>query len=183
MNTVANGDANERNEAALRRKQKALEILIERGDKEPKQALAEMREIVKEDPLPLGNYLFLYRQGEDAIAEAMSRNQPVAKEMIKGEFEAARRELGYDNASALERLAIDEVVISSGHMSLAHMTYGMEFMARETLVQAESREKRMTAVQKRYCRALETLAKIRRLNLRIQVNVAMDGGQQQNIQP
>jgi hypothetical protein len=50
-----------------------------------------------------------------------------------------------------------------------------------TLDQAGHWQKRLTLTQGRYSRSLETLARIRKLNISIQINVAAAGGQQVNV--
>ena len=47
--------------------------------------------------------------------------------------------------------------------------------------EAEHWEKRLSAAQRRYLRAVETLARVRKMNINLQVNIATQGGQQVNV--
>jgi len=95
-----------------------------------------------------------------------------------------RNEMGYEEASIMERMLIDDLVIS--WLGVQNCNY--QLMARmgrdEKIVILEFWEKRLSIAQRRYLHACETLAKVRRLMAgkpSVQVNIAAQGGQQLNI--
>lgn len=83
-----------------------------------------------------------------------------------------KHELGYDDAPMLEQLLIEHIVVcwlrlqsvewcNLNHTEGAHSTSDGAYW-----------DKRLSAAQRRYLRACETLARVRRLNVKIQVNMA-----------
>lgn len=96
-----------------------------------------------------------------------------------------RAELGYNEATPLERLLIDHVVTCWLRQQDTELRYTrMMTNGDTTLAQGDYWERRLSGAQRRYLRAVETLAKVRRL-LRLppvmQVNIAGEGGQQVNV--
>ncbi len=92
--------------------------------------------------------------------------------------------LGYEKSSTLERLLIDNVVISwlrLQWMELQVISFIGEDETRSTI---EYWDKRLMASQRSHLNACETLARVRRLisgTPVVQVNIASDGGQQINV--
>jgi len=85
----------------------------------------------------------------------------------------------------LERLLIDEVVLTWLDKHRIDMHYGQQVESGSiTLDALEQWEKVLSSKQARYLRAIETLARVRRLLKlpTVQVNVALEGGQQVNMQ-
>lgn len=95
-------------------------------------------------------------------------------------------ELGFENASALERLIIQQITLCWLRLNLLEILYTISLEGSHTPEVGLYYEKRLTATQKRFTRACETLARVRRsahLLPSIQINVAKDGGQQVNVAP
>lgn len=90
------------------------------------------------------------------------------------------RELGAGDAPPLERLLIDQVVLCWLRMYLAESWYSQKQKQGATIEILGHVERVLTMAQRRYLRAIEALARVRRLNARtpLQVNI---GGQQINI--
>ena len=92
------------------------------------------------------------------------------------------RGLGMDQAPMIEKLIIQNIV--NNWLRLQWVEYQVtgnmgEGVSRE---QVGWWEKRLSITQGRYLRALETLARVRRMALPdLQVNIAKDGGQQINV--
>jgi hypothetical protein len=104
---------------------------------------------------------------------------PGIVESVKAGRLALLKELGFDTAGALERALIDHVVLCWLRLQLTEQQYTGNTRAGGTLQQGEFWERRLSAVQRRYLRACETLTRIRRLALPVmQVNV---GEQQVNV--
>lgn len=93
--------------------------------------------------------------------------------------ECIRKELQYADSPALERLAIDHVVLCWIHFNDVAFCYDAKVSKPMAIAHAEYWERRLTAAQRRYVRALETLARLRRLKLpALQVNI---GANQVNV--
>lgn len=84
----------------------------------------------------------------------------------------------------MERMLIDNLIISWLGVQYANYQLTARIGQNEKIVILEFWERRLTAAQRRYLRACETLARIRRLlSIRpaVQVNIANEGGQQVNV--
>lgn len=80
--------------------------------------------------------------------------------------------LGYETAPAIERPLIKHVLLCWLRLHLCEIKYSQATDSGCTMEQGAYWEKKLSANQRRYLRAVETLARIRKLNINIQVNVA-----------
>lgn len=110
--------------------------------------------------------------------QLLSESTPAAIEGVRMAMEVQRRELGYQDAPANERLLIDHLLICWLRLFKTEQWYTKN--QRGSIEYMEYVERTLSAAQRRYLRASETLAKVRRLNARtpLQVNI---GAQQLNI--
>lgn len=125
--------------------------------------------------------LAVYAQNDliDHIKGAWSVKESVRRTVID-----LRAQLGYDSATAIERLLIEQVVICWIRLQCQELIYTAVTRSGEpvTLTKAEHEARMLTSVQHRYLRAVETLARVRRL-LHLpgpQLNISV-AGQQLNI--
>lgn len=107
-----------------------------------------------------------------------------AAELIHASMETMAQELGYDNASILEQMLIDQLLLAWLRLNL--WEYQLTEMETQgiTLTKADFWERRISAAQRRFLRACETLARVRRLARNVpalQVNINAPNGQQVNI--
>jgi hypothetical protein len=100
------------------------------------------------------------------------------RESIEHGMMALSRALGYDQAPALERLLIDQVVICWLRMYLAEGWYSQKQEQGGPLQAMEHIEKVLSTTQRRYLRAIESLARVRKLQIALQINI---GEKQVNI--
>lgn len=104
---------------------------------------------------------------------------------IEKNVKVLMEEMGYYTASAIERLLIENIVIT--WLRLQWVEYQMiGFMGQGEIRMSvvEFWEKRLSISQRRFLRACESLARVRRLlsgKPPIQVNIATQSGQQVNI--
>jgi len=93
--------------------------------------------------------------------------------------EAMRRDLGYEKASALERGLIEHIVMCWLRLCRAERLY-TQWTAKEWHYDlGDAQDRMLSAAQSRYLRAVEALARMRRLSVRaLQVNIA---GKQLNV--
>ncbi|MHC4093344.1 MAG: hypothetical protein ACYSVY_24250 [Planctomycetota bacterium] len=117
-----------------------------------------------------------------AVDEAISRAHatPAVREVLRFSTDQLKSSLGYDKANLIERLLIDQVVVCYLRLNLTEQRYEIVMSDTHTLRLGAYWEKKVSAAQRRYLRAVETLARVRKLLGRptIQVNIAADGGQQ-----
>jgi hypothetical protein len=92
--------------------------------------------------------------------------------------------LGYVGAPLLEQLLIQQAALCWLKLSLVELQYSNVMKQSITLTLGMYWEKRLTAAQKRFARACETLTRVRKLSRNapaLQLNLATDGGQQVNL--
>ena len=95
---------------------------------------------------------------------------------------AVRAGLGYQGASQLERLLIDHAVLCWLRLQDAERGYSVAMERSLPLAHADYWDRHLAVAQRRYLRACETLARVRRLlHPTLQVNIAAQGGQQVNL--
>jgi hypothetical protein len=111
--------------------------------------------------------------------------EEAAQLAIEKHVDEIRRDLDYVEATRMERMLIDNIVLSWLRWQWAEYQ-----LIRSTGKSTSSMsailfwERRLSAAQGRYLRACETLAKIRKLALKnptLQVNIATQSGQQVNV--
>ncbi len=127
----------------------------------------------------LRKYPNLSRVGGDLVRHAQSNiiedALPTANGVrvsVEAYCKLQREELGYKSATPLERSLIEHVVLCWLHLCTTELRYGERMKDSPSLAQAMHWEKKLSANQRRYLRAVETLARIRKLNLTIQINMA-----------
>lgn len=106
------------------------------------------------------------------------------KECWRRRLQSFKRELGFDGAPTLEQLLIQHVALCWLKLTLAELSYSSVMKQSITLTLGIYWEKRLSAAQKRFTRACDTLARVRKLSRNtpaLQFNIAADGGQQLNV--
>lgn len=110
------------------------------------------------------------------IKLACSASDPITQEFMKAEADIMLASFGLETASPLEKVIIEQIVNCWIYHSINEYKYASIMTEGSSLNQAEFWERRITASQKRYLRAVETWARIRRLGLPqpapVQVNIA-----------
>jgi hypothetical protein len=161
-----------------------LEVVNRAYKKKPNQkALDELRKWLRDYP-ELWRVVFdTARLIEDNFIKNMISEKASIIAMRKNANEI-RRGLGYENASIMEQMLIDNVIISWLGVQWANFQLTVKMGKDESIVILEFWERRLSAAQKRYLRASETLARVRRLmsaRPAVQLNIATQSGQQVNV--
>jgi hypothetical protein len=120
---------------------------------------------------------------ERAVIENSSSVAGV-QECWKQRLSSLRQELGYNEAPMLEKLLIQHAALSWLKVSLVELSYSHTMKQSISLPLAMYWEKKLTAAQRRFTRACETLARVRKLSRNtpaLQFNIATAGGQQVNV--
>ena len=109
-----------------------------------------------------------------------------SRALMLAELVALKKELGFDAAPPLERLLIDHILTVRLRLIHAEHTYNQCVVGQSIpLARAEYLDNLLSSTQARFLRAIETLARVRRLTRRtptLQINIANDGGKQVNVQ-
>jgi hypothetical protein len=103
---------------------------------------------------------------------------------LKKNVSALINGLGYEKSTSLERLLIDNVVITWLRLQWMELQVISFIGQDETKSTIEYWDKRLLISQRSHLHACETLARVRRLmsgRPAVQVNIASDGGQQVNV--
>lgn len=106
------------------------------------------------------------------------------KECWKHRLQVLKKDLGYDDAPLLEKLLIQQAALCWLKLNLVELSYSNTMAQSITLTLGIFWEKRLSAAQRRFTRACETLARVRKLSRNtpaLQVNIAASGGQQVNV--
>ena len=102
------------------------------------------------------------------------------------EDDRLKQHLGYTASPPLEQLLIDHILTSRLRLLHAEMLYNNTVVDKAvTFATGNYRDKLLTTTQTRYLKAVETLAKVRRMAKNtpsLQINIAQDGGKQINVQ-
>ena len=118
---------------------------------------------------------------QNRLIERLSPHK-AAQMAIAQRAEMVRTGLGYEGATQLEQLLIDHAVLCWLRMQDVESSYSLAMERSLPLAQADYWDRHLAAAQRRYLRACETLARVRRLlNPTLQVNIAAQGGQQVNV--
>lgn len=106
------------------------------------------------------------------------------KECWKHRLQVLKKDLGYDGAPMLEQLLIQHAALCWLKLNLVELSYSNTMKQSITLTLGIYWEKRLSVAQKRFTRACDTLARVRRLSRNtpaLQFNIATSGGQQVNL--
>ena len=88
-------------------------------------------------------------------------------------WDELQKELGADDASPVEKLLIQQVVLSWMRLNIVEYASSELATGEFSGSWADYWEKRLNAAQRRFLRACETLARIRKMNLQVlQINIA-----------
>jgi hypothetical protein len=104
---------------------------------------------------------------------------------MKAEVDKLGQKLGYADAPALEQLLIDHILTVQLRLLNAEFSYNQRVINQSiTFKSGEYWDNLLTTTQARFLRAIEALARVRRLARNtpaLQINIANDGGKQVNV--
>jgi hypothetical protein len=155
------------------KKYKRLKELIKRTSKEnPKpEDLAALRNLLDECPelwRAAGSMAerVLYR-----ITQTYFQLSAYGQEITLRRNEELREQLGYADASPLERLLIEQVLICHLNVCVLELNTAGKLCESHTTEAGLYWDRRLTGAHRRLMRALETLAKVRKLTRSTPINV------------
>jgi len=134
--------------------------------------IEKLREVLTKYPAlsQLGGNLT--RQVETQILMHACPTQQSARISIEQYCAHLRDQWGYESATPLERTLIEHIVLCWLRFHITELRYESNMQDNLTLPQADYWERKLSMHQTRYLRAVETLARIRKLGVNVQINVA-----------
>jgi len=151
-----------------------IRAVIKRVDREKPdpEAVEELRRMMRLTPV-LARLLYNVAEvNNDKVIRSIVA-QPLAREALAARVEAMRDDLGYAEAPELERGLIEHVVMCWLRVQRVELSYTHAQNAEMTLPMADWWERKLTAAHGRYIRAVESLARVRRMARpsAVQINV------------
>ena len=113
-----------------------------------------------------------------------ARATAAVKECWKQRLQVLKKELGSEGAPLLEQLLIQQAALCWLKLNLVELGYSATMKQSITLTLGIYWEKRLSAAQRRFTRACETLTRVRKHSGNtpaLQFNIATSGGQQVNL--
>ena len=154
-----------------------LHLVHEAGDK----ATFDDRQLVRKGLAKWKDFIqisgHLAEQARNQLIKlACSNSDPITQEFMKAEADIMLASFGLETAPPLEKIIIEQIVNCWIYHSINEYKYATLVAEGSSLSQGEFWERRMLASQKRYLRAVEALARVRKLALPqpapVQVNIA-----------
>lgn len=135
--------------------------------------------MLKEHPGALGFTVDMAGAAINLVIRQMQTSE-ANRALMREKLDQLRNSLCGQEASATERLLIDQVVICYLRMNLTEQYYQNSMADGCSLASASYWERKLSAVQRRYLRAIESLARVRKLMgvPMVQINIATEDGQQ-----
>lgn len=100
---------------------------------------------------------------EESIIETQSGKSHLVIEATKRKIAEMRDQLGWANSSELEKIIIEQVCMNWLRLNHLESVHEQKMRESHTLPVGEHWDKLLTQAQKRYLRACESLAKVRKL--------------------
>jgi len=158
---------------------RAAVIKVDKENPDP-QDLAHLRAVMRAEPEHARALFDLAALTSSEVIRSILPRAPLGCEAISATADAMRVGLGSETAPELERGLIEHVVLCWLRLQAVESKYTYAMSQPQDLAWAYWWERRLTAAQGRYMRAVESLARVRRLAgpSAVQINV---GDQQVNV--
>ena len=158
--------------------QKLWEKLNKAGDKAKGEDITRFRAIAAENPSSVPAWWSAMDNMRRQLIGKISKGS--SRACLLAEVDAWKVELGMEEASPMDRLLIENIITHK--LRLVYVEFGYN-QALTQGAQVEYWDNLLTTTQNRFLRAVESLARIRRLGINthtLQLNIAQAGGQQVN---
>lgn len=166
MSTIAND--------AVSPPEEVYDLLSRTNKQKPARKDVEaLRKALHEYPGLWRKYGDLARLTQHQIIAKSEATQAVSESLNRGVSEM-REEMGFQTASPLERLLIEQVVLTWLHFYKTQYSYDEHLRLSLPTKHRDFWDRHLNAAQRRFLRSLETLARVRKMSRRgqIQINVA-----------
>jgi hypothetical protein len=152
-----------------------LHALMDRNDIEnpTREDRRAFREFIQENPqlwIYAGNVV---EQAAYSLVDSIGGKGTMLTAALKKGFTQMPRDLALPTDGPLEQLLVQQVVLCWMRYGQVEYTYTTKMSSATTFQQLRYWEQRLNAAQRRYLRAVETLARVRKLQLpAMQINIA-----------
>ena len=135
--------------------------------------------LLHEHPRALGFTLDMPGAAIEVVLRQMKTSEAY-RALMHERLDWLRKSLGGAEVSQIERLLIDQVVLCYLRMNMTEQNYENAMRDGCSFATGSFWERKLSTVQYRYLRAIETLARVRKLMgvPMVQINIAAEGGQQ-----
>jgi hypothetical protein len=163
----------------------AIRAIIEKTNKEnPKpEDISRLKKMLQESP-------GLWRVAGDFSEHALWKitedidGTPFIIESVRTGIEKLKGDLGYADAPPLEKMLINQIALCWLRLNMLERTHWVKTYENHSTETGLYWDRRLLTAQRRFTRACETLARVRKLSRytpALQVNIAAEGGQQVNV--
>ena len=163
-------------QAELEERQASIEklrTLVQKAQSGDEDAVPDIRKILDNTPDLAWHFIKgAEKLAESALLEAITKDGDLAtRELLRHQLESMRIEVTGHNASPLERLLSERVVVTWLEVQLftGLLAKGLKS---GTSTQDEFRQKRLDRAHRRHLSAIRTLAQIRKMGPAVQINLA-----------
>lgn len=144
--------------------EKSLAIFKATNQANPKQKDIEaLDKLFQESPQLWENIGNITARVRDSIIKNGLGSNHLVYEATKKKVADLRNKLGWKDSSELEKIIIEQVCLNWLRLNLLENTHEQKTREQHTLTVGEHWDKLLTQAQKRYLRACESLAKVRKL--------------------
>lgn len=153
-------------------------------DKPKPEDVQRLRDLLKKYPTMWTYAGDLMQQAQHQAIQNVNagKQKTLLVESVEEGMQNIRRQLDYAGAPMLEKLLIEQIVTAWLRLGICEMQFSNRMGGELTLAQGDYWNRALDAAQRRYLRAIESLARVRRLKLpALQVNVAQPGAKQLNV--
>jgi hypothetical protein len=141
-----------------------LKALVERANAGDLDAVAGVRDFLDRNPQIWRSVGDMAAHAEAAWVELIGRGDRLLGEALTREADRLRGELLGDHPTPVERMLVDQVVVS--HLELRYLQVRAAEAPGTTSGQIASATRRLDGAQRRYLAALKSLETVRRLSVR-----------------
>ena len=155
---------------------------IAHSSKPSKADIADLRRFLKARPEKLDTTLSFATQALNRLIDTAYDDQPGSAVILKENCSRLRKRLGWESASPLEQLLIEQCVLSWARLqNLEIVMSALQSQHDSSPIQLMTWTRLLDSAQRRHLRAIETLARIRALAVRTPAILQMNVAQQQVI--
>jgi hypothetical protein len=188
-NTKGNGEKNELGNGTKTKQELNAEFWelagkVEKSSEPKKEEIERLRQLVLSFP----EFWHVLAQStgnmRNRLIEKISRG--IHRAFMLAEVDILKKQFGYDEKPPLEQLLIDHILTAKLRLIHVENCYNNLVVNQSvTLTFGEYWDGVLTTAENRYLRAIEMLARVRRLARNtpaLQINIAREGGKQVNVQ-
>ena len=157
--------------------------LVKKANKGKSQTedVRELKVFIDEHPDLITDSIGLARMAMQDLISGLFKTE-TERTLIEAELGRMKTEFGYNQASVIERMLFDTVLISWVRVQYLEGDYNRMFKEGMWDAQARFYTQLLNAAHQRFMRAVDTLGRLKKFHINFQVNIAAEGGKQINIQ-